>query len=343
MNKFLSRLLLVAMGFIVLCASPSMAIFPKPDYYELYTLRQGYYDDQQAWFISTTTNSIGLASSTFWSQLWNPFFEYPPVLSGQLTSALDSTPKTARPVYLVTNFNQGPVFDTAPGMPDYSGLWQIYLVTWKTDAPRIIKNTQPFSELNPYALPCLTEAEIVETDIVVDLPLMAIGEIGGPWQSAPSGGYRIKQALDYDPASIQKWILLPHYYVFANDSITKQKLMVDVLITDSDNEDIANLLGANYAPRLSQMPDSDVRAFWAFNQPSPPGQQPVVQESPTGGRLNSNPDYSPVMDLTYLDRNIPGYVVVNNRFLVEKLIPGGLTPTSTYRINTNAVIETALW
>ncbi|MCE5315724.1 MAG: hypothetical protein ABFD49_07800 [Armatimonadota bacterium] len=333
MKKLVLLFLLISM---ISVAIPCAATFPEPDYYELYTMRQGYNDGQEIWFISTTTSSIRYASSSFLGQLWNPYFDYPPVLSWQLDGALDSV---ARPVYLVTNFSQGPVFDTVPGAEDYSALWQVFTVTWKDeDFKRGIKNTEPASDLNPYGLPPVDEADIVETGVVVDLPIVAVGPLGGSWQHVPSGGYRIAQAADYDPASIQKWILLPHYYVFSNNPNTKKQMEVDVLITDTDNEDIAKLLGANYAPGLSQMPDSNVRNFWAFNSPYPVSQLPVVEEVPTATSLNSNTNYSPVMDLVYLDRNIPGYVAINNKFLLEKLIvSGGLVPGDTYRINANAV------
>lgn len=331
------RHLIIWISIVAVCmliTSPCMAIFPKPDYYQYYTMRLGWWNDQPAWFISTTTNNVSLSESGFWGQLWNPYFTYPPVLSGRLSKTLNTTPKVARPLYLVTNSNQGPVFDTRPQASDYSGVWQIFLVTWTTGNKRSITNTMPASNNNPYGLPSASEATIVETQIVVDLPVVAIGQLGGPWQPASTGNYRIPQAIDYDATSITKTILLPHYYLFATDPVTKEKINADVLITDVDNQSIANLLGANYAPGLSNMPDDDTQNLWVFNNPKPPSQLPVIEEPLSLTRINTNILYTPMMRLVYLNRNIPAYTVITNPMLLERLLGSGrLTEAAAYKIN----------
>lgn len=324
----------LVIAVLLLLISPCLAAFPKPDYYQYYSMRLGWFDNQQAWFVSTTANSINLSSSTFWSQLWNPYFAYPPVLSGRLSRALDTIPEVARPLYLVTNTNQGPVFDTRPSNSDYSGKWQVFVVTWKPGAQRTITNSQPASPINPNGLPPPSDANIVETGIVVDLPIVALGPLGGPWQPAPPGTYRIKQAIGYDPTSPSKTILLPQYYVFAVNPYTGRQLHAEVLITEADDQPTADLLGANYAPGLTNVPDVDTQALWVMNSPRPPSQLPILEEIPTITMPNTNQAYTPVMRLISLDRNIPASTVVNNPKLVKQLIGSGrLSVDTVHKVN----------
>lgn len=321
---------------VLLLTSPCMATFPKPDYYQYYSMRLGWYENQQAWFISTTTNKISFSGSTFLGQLWNPYFAYPPVLSGRLSYSLDAVPKVARPLYAVPDTKQPPVFDTRPSNPDYSGVWQVFLVIWKTNTQWTITNADPASPTNPTGLPSAAEANIVPTTDVVDLPIVAIGQLGGPWQPAPPGAYRIKQGFDYDATGPSKMILLPQYYVYAVDPYTGHQVHAEVLITEADDQATADLLGANYAPGLTSMPDVDTQALWVMNSPKPAYQLPIVEQAESLTALNTNQAYTPLMRLTYLDRNIPAYTVVNNPKLVKQLIGSGrLSIDAVVKINAN--------
>lgn len=312
-------------ALMLLSSTACLAIFPTPDFppgYMNYSLKLGWYDNTQSWYVTfdASTNNINVAKSCT-PNLW---------LSTKLSSAL--TPRVpggdiaAQPVYIITNPDkaQGPVFAVAPDDPLYSGLWQIFYVTWKTGAiKRPITNANPSPD--PNGLPSAADANIVATQIVVQYPIVALGPLGGCWYPGPVGTYRIPQALALPDYTYTKMICLPTYTVFCADFVTKRVCQRIVAITDASDQALADLLGANLAPGLLNMPDSDTQAFWSINASPYKCQFPILQACPLGSGPNQiNPAWSPVVRLTYLDRTgLPQSTVVNNPTVLQALIGSG--------------------
>ena len=357
MKRYL--LLLSVLTILALAMEPALAVFPKPDAVPKYNgtktfkLNQGWFDDTVTWFIYTDTNNIRWAST--------PYLAISPkllTLCPKLTSALEEWPYSdpdlaAREMIVVLNYNQGPVFSTRPttpgadppDYPDYSGLWQITYITWlPTATKRPITNTDDASVGNPTGVPDATEVTEVESGIVVNCPIMAIGALGGPWYPAPLGRYRIKQAKSY--SAYGKTITLPYYLVYADNPITWRVSLVAVIITDSSDATQAALLGANEAPGLLHMPPDDTQAFWYQNDPKPPFQYPVIEDAPTAfSWRNTNYGYSPIMDYIVLDRDytppddMARWTIVTNDRYLQLLITGGrLDIVSGPRVVINAPV-----
>lgn len=331
-----ATLVLVAVLSSCCWSADAISTFPKPTYYEDYSMYQGYYGGEQAWFTCVTTNSIKGATLGRFCQSWSPMLVFYPILSSKLSQALIPNPeKAARPVYVTSNPNQGPVFSTAPGQTDYSGLWQLFCIEWHQGVVhRTITNTEPASPDNPLGMPDGSEVDITETGVVLDCPILALGPLGGPWYPGDPGRYRIPQGLEYGFGPWTRWVSLPHFSVFAEDPVTSERLIADVLIADVADENLAALIGANHAPGLVNMPDAGAQAFWVMNGPKPPTQAPVVQYVPTWSVPNLSTDYTPVMDYIALDRHVAVSTVVRTPSQVGKYLGNGrLTPSgSSFRI-----------
>lgn len=326
----------ISLLLVLCCASASLATFPKPDNIYQPTLRQGWFNNQLAWYVTSDTND------TYWART-DPDF---PILARKLSSAL--MPRfiggdiAARPMYVVQNpaQSQGPVFADAPGQTPldqlYSGLWQVFYVKWLPGAvKRPIISADPESLANPGGIPGPGEAVITPTNIVVARPIFAIGPLGGPWQETPPGGYRMPQiTVPGQPFYPYLHIVtMPLWRVFWVNFITKSRVLpfplaplgTDVVgIPDVSDAELAALLGANLAPGLLNVPDSDTQPFWVMNDPKPPSQLPMTQNQPLTFDANElNTNYTPVVQFTVLQRNIAPATVVNNPTLMQLLIGNG--------------------
>ncbi|MHB9038448.1 MAG: hypothetical protein ACYC64_17490 [Armatimonadota bacterium] len=341
-------LLAITMLLAMLAAGPSSAIFPKPDGSDIFSLFQGYYNDDLAWFVGFETNDIRLASSALFvdfihaEDLFNNFAYHYPQFAPKLSSALVVNPVTdlaaARPMYVVRNFQQGAVLSTRPDNADYSGLWQLIFVDWLPGVtPRPITNDAA-PGTDPQGLPSPAEATITPSNIVFSCPVIAIGRIGNPTGGNQLGSYLIPQAIQFStfssPNTPPKWVRLPTYRAWFENPITKATWSASSMpITDTSDPDLAVLLKANLAPGLLNMPDSDTQIFWTFLGPQPPSQRPIMSAGPSTSAattptrvLNQFLDYSPVMIYTELNRNIPISTVVPSKLLLELLLGnGGLT------------------
>ena len=304
---------------------------------EYFPFFQGWNDGKLAWFIvGFDTNNI---RTTQWL-LPNKG------LVPKLTSLIGNA---AKPVYVVQGYQQGPVFSARPGEADYSAIWQVIYVKWKPGVtPRPI-----ISDSN---LPNASEADQIVTDIVIDLPIIAIGPLGGPWHPAPAGSYRMKQVIDYDP--YRKLVTIPLWYAWARDrssafflGSTILRVTAGVMITDVADPTLAALIGANLAPGLNAADAANTQRFWVQDwrllPPPPPHQFAVLEFLPNflgrnPGNLNDDFDFSPVMDMVLLQRTgLPAYVVVNNPTFLQSLLPPsgtGFAATGTsIRINATPV------
>lgn len=298
----------------LLVTSSCLAVFPKPDDYTNYNMMQGWYQDDLAWYIhyDNATNDINFVN-------WGGSYTW---LSTKLSSALEGETPAARPLYIVLNFDQGPIFSAAPGDDEYSGLWQVFYVTWHEGFARPITNSDPATLLNPQGVPDIAEADIEETEIVIQYPIVALGRLDGPWYPAPAGKYRLKQALAYPGYTYTKTIYLPLYYIYCMDEVTKRLDVQRVVIPDVGDSTLADLLGANLAPGLLNVPESDTSDFWYMNNPKPVYQYPVVQKCLEDHPNNFNlfTDYSPVVRYVVLNRLIPPYITVKSPAYLQLLL-----------------------
>lgn len=291
---------------------------PPPSGYVTLPMGMGWYDDRPVWFICTTTSDIRLAQTqnlTLAPKLAN-------------LSSL-SAPK----LYMVMGFQQGPVFTTTPKakMPLYSGFWHVSMIQWLPGfMPRPITNDDPESPGNPTGIP-KTGVMVCNTNIVVDYPIMAIGQLGAPCVSrnVPCE-YRIPQARDIN--TYAKTVTLPVYAAYCTDCCTRRITIAQVLVTDAGNSTAAQVLGANYAPGLSLLGLSSKAVQHAYHisattkSPNPPSQLPILQACPTAiGWRNSNYCYSPAMcGLEFLRvRPLIQPTVVQTEELLKILVANG--------------------
>ena len=280
----------ITISLIVASLGPCLAVYPIPDGYVTLGMNQGWYDNVVAWFICTDTNSIRFAMLDL-------------TLAPKLSNTLVPNPDpTARPVYLATNFAPlVPVFSAAPGDMEYSGIWQVFFVTWKSGFARPITNAEPASMSNPHGIPDATEADVVETETVLDCSIVALHRLGGPFLPKPEPFYRIRQAITHSPR--YKTITLPTWYAFAQDPTTRRVTVREVIIPDVSDQTLANLLGANLAPGLLNVPEASTPRMYVYDDPKPLTQVIVYPDTPTGiGVRNTNFEYDPIRRLTEVDR-----------------------------------------
>ncbi len=323
MKRF--KLLLVAASLcaFALAASPAVAVFPVPDGSMALRMYQGWYDGNPAWYLATDTNDIRWASTQGLT------------LARKLTSAGVGT--GAAWAYVVTNpaLNQGPVFETMPGLAAYSGIWRVRAVTWNAGYARVPLT----SATDILARQVGGELTVADAFTRVDYPIVALGPLGGPWLAKPYPPfYRIPQGITHNPYA--KTITLPYWNVFCDDPTTRRVSVRRVIIPDAQDATLSALLGANLAPGLATFPFTDTQRFWDMIAPKPPSQLPVIEDCPSSlSWYNRNANYSPVMRYTTLNRNIPPYAVINNGTLLQVLIGnGGLVVVSeTLRINAPVV------
>lgn len=322
------RITTLIVALALLSSTACLAIFPQPDFppnglgFLGYDLNPGWFDNTQAWYLNfdNSTNDLGTARRGV------PFLWLSTKLSSALTPRVPLGDIAARPIYVVLNpgTTQGPIFSVAPGDPLYSGLWQVFYIKWKTGAAkRPITNSNPFPD--PQGLPSAADADIVSTSIVIQYPMAALGQLGGPWSPAPPGTYRIPQALVRPNYAATKTIFLPTFSVFCTNPVTKAVSREVITIPDVSDQDLADQLGANLAPGLLSVPDSDTEAFWSINASPFLCQLPVLEQCPSGvGDRQFNALWSPVVRLTFLDRvGLPNSTVINNRTFLLSLISSG--------------------
>lgn len=313
------RLMLVALLLLAtLCASPSIAVAPNPDGYTTVSLRQGWWNNEPTWYIGTATNDIRFAQTQGL------------VLAPKLTQALGN----AAPIYIVTNFQQPYVFSASPtgGPINYSGLWRVVYITWLAGStPRPITNALPESGLNPNGIPVSGISQVV-TDIVLDYPILVIGQLGCPLYTIPQ-----LVSLNYTT----KTAVLPFFNAYCANVITRRVSVVRTLITDVEYAPVAALVGANFAPGLNLLPNPGVQLTWMFTpypvpgwQMSPPSQYPIIWACPTSfDWRNANYAYSPVSNVYFLTRiTASPSSVINNAQTVMMLVANGAlvqTPITT--------------
>ena len=326
----LTALLVLALG------SSSTAVLPKPDGTWPVNLAQGWFDDQLTWYIGTATSDIRFAQTGGMT------------LAPKLFSAIADG--AAPDVFIVRNFQQGPVFSGSPSDPTttYTGLWHVNYITWTTGIPRPITNTIID---DPHGIPS-TGITNVAQPIVVDYPILIVGPLGMAWPALPPT-FKIPQLISFNAKTNPKTAVLPYFKAFYQDYITKKPSMVKALITEASDPNVAVLIGANNALLLeTALGIPDTQEAWLFNPPgfpppsppSPPSQLPILEWCPTAlSYRNSNVDYSPVMRGTLLIRTgASPSSIINNPITLKMLLPppignGKLTPLGLVALNVHVV------
>jgi len=296
--------------------------------YELFQMRQGWYQDNLVWFISTDTNSLNFARD---SKANNTVYWQGSTFAPKLTSA---TYEVAT-VYIILNYQQGPVFTSIPDNIDYSGVWRVIFIQYYPEiTPHAVTNTDPYDPItNPSGLPLVSEAEYFSVDeydrpLIVKYPIMAVGALGGPWYPS-AGKYRIPQAKVDPNYAYTKQIRLPFWYVYCQNPVNNQVCIRRVIVPDvwdppsvPDSEKLATKIGANVAPGLAAIMDGAKQNFFFMNGPKPINQYPILQACPSDLLVpwrNTNFNYSPIMTYAVFNRFIPSSSVINNPITFDML------------------------
>lgn len=308
----------VALLLALATTSPLNAAAPIPDGFTTVQLFQGVYNNTPAWYFATTTNDIRVAETQGLT------------LSPRLTLALNNVPL----VYIVTNFQQGPVFSASPtgGPIDYAGVWRVSYITWLPGtSPRPITNALPASVVNPGGIPTSGINQSL-TGIVVDYPILILGSLGNP-------AYKIPQLVSVDYGA--KTAVLPFFNIYCTDFITKRVSVAKSVFTDAEYAPVAAAVKANFAPGLHVIPNSAAQITWLFTPypfpgwaMNPPSQWPIAEQCPTAlSAANTNPQYSPISNIYFLDRTgASPSAVFTNPTVVEMCVASGMltqTPVTT--------------
>lgn len=305
-------MLFVIATALLISASASYAVFPVPDGTQTFKVSQGWYGPGvPVWYICTDSSNIRYAT----------------------TLGLRLTPKLNRGFYgagvaamfVVTNgtANQGPVFETIPGQALYSGIWRVREVTWVNLNARV-----PLTSIGQIlALQASGDLTYSETETRLDCPILMVGRLGIPANSAVCLSYVIPQATNY--STTLKTITLPFYYAYCSDQATTKISTPRVIIPDASDPTLAFQLKANYAPALNGWGNSPyqlagTQRFWVFTGAQPVNQYPVIEFCPSTIRSTSSL-YSPVGWFTVLRRNIAPWTVIKTPKVIDcYLTTGGL-------------------
>lgn len=320
--------LLIALALVLITASASFAVFPKPDGSATFKMQQGWAGaGLPVWYICTDTSDVNFASSqhlTLAPKLANGFY-------GAGVAAM----------FIVKNpiESQGPVFETIPGQNLYSGIWRVRLVTWLNLSARV-----PLTSIGQILnLKNQGKLKYDETEVRIDYPIVAVGSLGCPGNTSPTR-FTIAQALSFN--TLTKTVTLPTFKVYCQNPSTQAITVGKVIIPDVGNPTLARLIGANIAPALNFYPAGGKSIIDLFNWqqpyltsvlPIPPTQYLVRSACPTSLSVsNFNYNYSPVATFDIFNRNtLPLGTVINNFKLFEKYRSSNLV-TLAASLNVNA-------
>lgn len=360
-----ARLLLLIAAIALLSAAVSMASpvmgkllnFPNvnPNGFTQFTpflMRQGWENNQLTWFIATDSSDQQIACETQGSiekTLWGINF------SPALANLTGQVPL----VYVITNLNQGPVFTAVPGDPTYSGIWQVVFVTFNTGVTKhIVTNADAFDPMtNPNGLPSMTDATYrllnhAGEPIVVKYPIVAIGQLGGPWTPSIPGEYRIPQGKVMTDYTRTKTVWLPFWQIYCRNPITKRVHVQAIVVPDAFDppglpfaDQLVPKLGANPSPGLGLINQMFTQPFYQQLGPQPLNQFPILHACPEFEYRpcqNFNFDYIPLETVVVLQRNFPmlpaSTVITNEPTLLLLEGKGLLTPVRSSQIINGSVI-----
>jgi len=289
-------LVLLAVALMAGAAGPAVAGTPS------ITLRlnPGFYEGQKVFYVNTEASDPGLAAAdgtTFVPKLAN-------AIAAGATADL----------FHVTNFTQPNVLDAVPypvgpanSDPDYSPLWQVHLVTWRSGTtPRALR-----SEDEVRAAEAAGEVTVEATNIVVNCSVV----------HTPTGG-TLPSAQGIDIQGDGGTIRLPLTKGFANDNT------IFYINTDASDHGVAAHDGTNFVPKLANAHESGAEAdLYPFVGNANPAQRTVVDSAPDPvGPTNSDADYSPLWDVVpvaFTDQTRSSYPLVTSEAQLYALVASG--------------------
>ncbi|MBI3560780.1 MAG: hypothetical protein HY080_03595 [Gammaproteobacteria bacterium] len=263
----------------------------------------GLYDGYKIYYVNTEASDAGVAAAdgtTFVPKLVNAI---------QVGATAD--------IFHVTNFSQPNVVDSVPNPvnahntnTDYSPLWRLTLVTWKTGYPA----KQLASEAEILAARDAGMVELSLTDIVINCAVVVT-----PWGHLPSA---IAINIEDDNEAETSTITLPLIIGFVNDK------KIFYINTEASDQGVATTDGTTYAPKLAATHASGAEAdIFPFIGKTNPAQHNIVDSTPSVvGPTNTDPQYSPLWDVVPLQFTNPSrtaYPLVRSTAAIQKLQASG--------------------
>jgi hypothetical protein len=294
---------------------------------EDYIFRTGWYNGHILRFVPFAASDLPVAKEldefAYRSGSDEPV-DYAPALAGILN--VDAFNE----VYLINSL-QVAVFSTQPGLPAYTPLWRVHVLEWKRGATRtpLTSEAQVLAAIGQGRLLQVRPLSILDATIVQDtsgnvLPQLTEFELIGE----DRGEVEFAQIFVYAPRSKAHQVAC----------------VVSMLLTDVSDQSLANQLGANYAPRMINITSGLCNPAYAFVNPVPLTQAPIidqVQTYRTTDYIQSNLSYNPVKFWTLLNRGtLPYSSIINNIPYANYLIGRGvIIPTPTGPFVTNSPVS----
>lgn len=282
-----------------------------------FVMRQGWYDCQTVWYVPFA------ASNQLVARQFNDFARYSadhPVNGVEWTPALDCAldKDVINNVYII-NCAQTVIFDREPDGLDYTGLWQVHYLEWIDD-----EDARPLCSASEVLLAiAMGELEEQGDPSVMDATIIV-----------PSS--RLPSVMLADISYKTKLVRFCAFPVFYFDKVGKIKAVEHIIAPDISDEDLAEKLGANWAPRLVNSSPDCCGCISAIENPVPPGQLPIICEIPRNlmpngnnffnfGGVNPNMDYTPILCWNIYERTgLVPYAVVNSNDMLQLLVGLGL-------------------
>jgi hypothetical protein len=248
-----------------------------------FSMRAGVYNGQIIWFVPFAASNLNVATqlNVYSKYKEGQKVDWAPAMSCALTKDVLGD------VYLI-NCAQQILFSSEPGLPDYTPLWRVHYLEWVASATRTPLN----SAADVQAALAAGKLLAVIPDSVLDATIV----IG-------TSGQVIKQTTEFDFRTSR--IELPMFKVFYSAASTNWKTKTRwVLLVDTNCPSVADVLGANLAPRLGNIGDC-CNNIYAFENPVPPSQLPIADQIKSyrlPDKLQTNTNYNPIRCWTVFDR-----------------------------------------
>ena len=308
MNGFLGFLWLV-----VFFSGNPVTLYPAQS--DDYIMRLGYYNGSEVWYLPFAASNLRLAKQ---------LDQYAKTKDAGIIETVDFVPglschltKTYPGDVYLLNCAQNTVFSTEPGQSDYNPIWRAHYLEWQPGLPKIPLTSEAdvLAAIGTGDLVEVTPTSILDATIIV------------PTSGIPS--VKFPEEIEWEDPEIELYAFTVHY----SNKQTRSRELRHILVTDVSDPVVASALGANYAPTLAQVAPECSGDIYAFINPVPPGQYPIidqVQQYRAIDQINSNKSYDPILTWTLLQRvTLRPYVVVNNIPYADMLLGLGAISTVT--------------
>lgn len=218
-------------------------------------------------------------------------------------------------IYFINSL-QTAIFSVNTASNLYTPLWRVIVLEWKRGAVK----TPLISEADVLAAIAADKMVIVRPFSILDATIVQDVD-----------GKIIPQAVDFEfeTGEVSPEIELPSFLIYSPLSQTRRVARVrQMLITDVSDQALATQLGANYAPRLVNVVAPLCSPVYAFVDPAPASQFPLVdqvQDYRLLDGLQINKNYNPIKCWTLFSRGaLPIPSVVNNIPYANALASSGV-------------------